>query len=101
MRTFFLVIFLLSISVNSTIADSDLERSNLSKLASEIDFLIDRVDKIRRTPITNQRLIFNYAYLKSDLLKIRAGINDHLSKSIASGRRIEPLMGDYQNGVHQ
>ena len=100
MRTFILVILLLSLPVNPTIADSDLERNNLSKLASEIDFLLDHVDKIRHTPITDQRLIFNYDYLKSDLLKIRAGINDHLNKSLASGRRIEPLMGDYQKGVH-
>ncbi len=100
MRAFFLVIFLLSITVNSATADSDLERSNLSKLASEIDFLINRVDKIQHTPNTDQRLIFNYQYLKTDLLKIRAGINDHLSKSLASGRSIEPLMGVYQKEVH-
>jgi len=99
MRICLLLVMLLPFT-QTVFADGDLERSNLEKFVAEIDFLIERVDQIQQTPISDQRIIFNYQYLRSDLQKIKAGIRDHLNRSLATGRRIKPLKGDYEKGVH-
>ena len=90
----------LSTTPLSAISDSDLERSNLAKLINEIDFLVQRVDRFSQVPTSDQRIKFSYSILKSDLLKIKSGLNQHIAKSLDTGRYIEPLSGYYNQGVH-
>ena len=83
--------------MNPLFADVDLERSNLSKLVEEIDYLITRVDDIQQDAPSKQRIKFHYDTLKYDLNLIRVGINDHISQSLKAGRDLKPLTGQYHD----
>jgi len=102
MRIVATTLFSIALSMTSlgAISDSDLERSNLSKLINEIDFLVQRVERFSQEPTSDQRIKFSYSILKSDLLKIRSGLNQHIAKALDTGRYIEPLSGHYNQGVH-
>ena len=89
--------FLLILFINPVNADADLERSNLSKLIQEIEYLMTRVDDIKHDSPVNQRITFHYDTLKDDLNMIRIGINDHISQSLRAGRDIKPLSGQYHD----
>ena len=89
--------FLLILFINPVNADADLERSNLSKLIQEIEYLMTRVDDIQHDAPVNQRITFHYDTLKDDLNMIRIGINDHISQSLRAGRDIKPLSGQYHD----
>jgi len=90
-------VFLLTLFINPVNADADLERSNLSKLVEEIDYLMIRVDGIQQDAPENQRVSFHYDTLKDDLNMIRVGINDHISQSLKAGRDLKPLSGQYRD----
>ena len=87
----------LMLFMNPLFADTDLERSNLSKLVEEIDYLITRVDDIQQDAPAKQRIKFHYDMLKDDLNLIRVGINDHISQSLKAGRDLKPLTGQYHD----
>jgi RAQPRD family integrative conjugative element protein len=87
----------LMLFINPLFADADLERSNLSKLDQEIDYLITRVDDIQQDAPAKQRIKFHYDMLKDDLNLIRVGINDHISQSLKAGRDLKPLTGQYHD----
>ena len=90
-------VLLLTLFINPVYADADLERSNLSKLIQEIEYLMTRVDDIQQDAPLNQRIIFHYDTLKDDLNIIRAGINDHIQQSLKAGRDLKPLSGQYHD----
>lgn len=99
MRNKFLKFTLLILLINPPLvsASNEIERSNLAKLISEIDFLIKRVETIKKDVDNKQKLKFHYNYLSEDLTKIKQGINDHLKESIESTREIEPLNSHYHS----
>ncbi len=91
-----LILVVLALWVPATAgADADVERANLAKLSAEIEFLIRRVDEIKRHPSDSQRWVFDYESLKSDLRKIRNGVDTYIDRSIQDGRNITPLKGHY------
>jgi len=87
--------FLLIVFINPLYANDELERSNLSKLVQEIDYLMTRVDDIQQDAPINQRITFHYDTLKNDLNMIRVGIIDHINQSLKAGRDLKPLSGQY------
>ena len=92
----FSLLFLLQ---SPLLADADLERTNLAKLVHEIDFLIHRVDQIKRGSGDHQNLKFHYNILAEDLKKVRAGINSHINQTLHAGRIIKPLTGHYLKSI--
>jgi len=93
-------IFLLLIISNGAVADTDIDNSNLAKLASELDFLMNRVDQIEREASKTSKTKFHYSLLKHDLKLIKMGINDHIQKNLSSSRKIESLSIHY-HGVQK
>jgi RAQPRD family integrative conjugative element protein len=79
-------------------ASDGLERSNLAKLVLEINFLISRVDQVKKEAPEEQRVRFHYDSLKTDLYKIRSGIYDHINQTLKAGRDLKPLSGHYHGG---
>ena len=87
--------FLLIVFINPLYANDELERSNLSKLVQEIDYLMTRVDDIQQDAPTKQRITFHYDTLKNDLNMISVGIIDHINQSLKAGRDLKSLSGQY------
>ena len=90
-------VFFLSLWLSPSWADADLERRNLAKLVQEIDFLMRRVDQIKQEKSSDQRVRFHYERLNQDLNKIRSGIDDHMTRSLQAGRKMNPLTGQYHD----
>lgn len=78
------------------VSATDLERSRLAELVSEIDFLQKRVEEIRVDAPERNRLRFQYEDLKHDLALMRKGISDYIDADIREGRDITPLKGSYR-----
>lgn len=96
MKIHFIALLLVLISSSVYADQAEIERENLVKLVTEIDFLIDRVERVKHQGFDQSRLKFNYQALSDDLILIRGGINDHLIGSLRSGRVIEALNGNYR-----
>ena len=96
MKKYFIALFLIFMSTGVGADQAEIERQNLAKLVTEIDFLIARVEQIKHQRFEQSRLIFNYQTLSDDLSLIRSGINDFLKGSLNQGRVIEPLKGNYR-----
>ena len=47
--------------------------------------------------IKNQRIVFHYDWLRSDINHIQDGINEKLNQTNLAPRVIPPIKGDYQN----
>ncbi len=96
MKHFFkLIIFSLCCLSTPLHASEDIERTNLAKIISEVDFLLQRVEKIKHEAAHNQRIRFHYDDLKNDLKVIRSGVSAYINADINNGRVINPLNGNY------
>ena len=73
-----------------------MEREQLAALARQLD-LIDRLAEhaANTAPQERARYHFDYARLRADLQRIRAGVQDYLVPQRAQPRDPVPLTGDY------
>ena len=81
----------------ATAADSlASEREHLAALARQLD-LIDRLAEhaAHTAPQERARYHFDYAQLRADLERVRAGLQDYLVPQRAQPRDPVPLAGDY------
>lgn len=72
------------------------EREQLAALARQLD-LIDRLAEhaANTAPQERARYHFDYAQLRADLKRVRAGLEDYLVPQRAQPRDPVPLAGDY------
>ena len=72
------------------------EREQLAALARQLD-LIDRLAEhaANTAPQERARYHFDYAQLRADLERVRAGLQDYLVPQRAQPRDPVPLAGDY------
>ncbi len=90
---------LLAVSLSAmqpAIADDTPEREQLAALARQLD-LIDRLAEhaANSAPQERARYHFDYARLRADLKRVRAGLQDYLVPQRAQPRDPVPLVGDY------
>lgn len=73
-----------------------MEREQLAALARQLD-LIDRLAEhaAHTAPQERARYHFDYARLRADLKRVRAGLQDYLVPQRAQPRDPVPLAGDY------
>lgn len=77
-------------------ADDTPEREQLAALARQLD-LLDRLAEhaTNTAPQYRSRYNFDYARLRTDLKRVRAGVQDYLVPRRAQPRDSVPLTGDY------
>ncbi|WP_438839674.1 RAQPRD family integrative conjugative element protein [Aromatoleum toluclasticum] len=77
-------------------ADDTPEREQLAALARQFD-LIDRLAEhaTNTAPQSRRRYHFDYARLRADLKRVRAGVQDYLVPQRAQPRDPVSLTGDY------
>ncbi|MCK9988818.1 MAG: hypothetical protein AzoDbin1_05290 [Azoarcus sp.] len=77
-------------------ADDTPEREQLAALARQLD-LIERIAEhaTNIAPQSRSRYHFDYARLRTDLKRVRAGVQDYLVPQRAQPRDPVPLTGDY------
>ena len=83
-------------ALQPAIADDNPEREQLATLARQLN-LIDRLAEhaANTAPQGRARYHFDYARLRADLERIRAGLQDYLVPQRAQPRDPVPLAGDY------
>ena len=76
--------------------DASAEHEQLATLARQLD-LIDRLAEhaASTAPQARARYHFDYARLRADLQRVRAGLQDYLVPQRAQPRDPVPLAGDY------
>ena len=76
--------------------DASAEHEQLATLARQLD-LIDRLAEhaASTAPQARARYHFDYARLRADLTRVRAGLQDYLVPQRAQPRDPVPLAGDY------
>ncbi|MFU7488811.1 RAQPRD family integrative conjugative element protein [Pseudomonas aeruginosa] len=87
---------LLMASPAPVLASEVIEREQLAALARQLD-LIDRLAEhaANTAPQERARYHFDYARLRADLKRVRAGLQDYLVPQRAQPRDPVPLAGDY------
>ena len=76
--------------------DASAEHEQLAALARQLD-LIDRLTEhaAKTAPQDRARYHFDYARLRADLNRVRAGLQDYLVPQRAQPRDPVPMAGDY------
>jgi RAQPRD family integrative conjugative element protein len=77
-------------------ADGDAERERLAAVVRQLDTLDDVLNSGADQPRHDGRYYFDYARLREDLARVRAGIRDYLTPQRAQPRDPVPLLGDYR-----
>ena len=77
-------------------ADAGGEREALARLAHEIEALEPLIREAEAQAPSQARIRFRYDWLRLDLQRVAAGIEEHLAAPRAEPRAIEPLRGDYR-----
>ena len=83
-------------AMQPAIADDTPEREQLAALTRQLD-LIDRLAEhaAHTAPQERARYHFDYARLRADLNRVRAGLQDYLVPQRAQPRDPVPMAGDY------
>jgi RAQPRD family integrative conjugative element protein len=84
--------------INTSSLAGEQERSDLAKVAKEIDFLVQQVERIKSNATTHQqsRIVFHHDGLIRDLYRIKEGISDYISLELRHGNQVTPLDGRYR-----
>ena len=77
-------------------ADANAEREALARLIHEIEALTPLVDTAKSQASPDARIRFRYDWLRQDLARIRAGIQQHIDAPRVEPRTFPPLRGDYR-----
>lgn len=77
------------------VADDELERERLARIAGEIEQVQLMVADAEKVAPTGQRVKFRYDWLQRDLELLRAGVTNHVDAP-RQPRPVSPLRGDYR-----
>ena len=77
-------------------ADADAEREALARLIHEIEALAPLIETAESQASPDARIRFRYDWLRQDLERIRAGIQEHIDAPRTEPRTFPPLRGDYR-----
>lgn len=77
-------------------ADPDAEREALARLIHEIEALAPLIETAESQASPDTRIRFRYDWLRQDLERIRAGIQEHIDAPRTEPRTFPPLRGDYR-----
>lgn len=77
-------------------ADGDGERAVLARLSHELSALESLIAEAEAQATPDARIKFQYAWLRQDVQRVRAGIQDHVDVPRAEPRTLAPLRGDYR-----
>ena len=78
------------------VAEPDAERETLARLVHELELLRSLVDQSEATADPDARIRFRYDWLRSDLDRVREGIEEHIDAPRSEPRKVAPLRGDYR-----
>ena len=81
---------------NIAFADPDAEREALARLIHEIKALEPLIATAESQATPDARIRFRYDWLRQDLERIRAGVQEHIDAPRNEPRRVPPLRGDYR-----
>lgn len=83
--------------LSSSAGDESIERERLTAVLRELD-AIERLTRESElaAPTSGTRYHFDYARLRADLARVRAGIEDYLVPVRAQPRDPQALQGDYR-----
>lgn len=76
-------------------ADTATERRELAGLIHELEHLESLVRRAEAAADSTERLHFQYAWLRSDLARVKAGVREYLETVPLAPRKVPPLAGDY------
>ena len=76
-------------------ASTALENANLALVVRQLQAVYPLIYKAQQQANPNAREQFHYAWLRGDLGKIIAGINQKLKPQPIEPRKITPIKGDY------
>jgi len=82
--------------LQSAMADPDAERETLARLIHEIEALEPLIATAESQASPDARIRFRYDWLRQDLERIRAGIQEHIDAPRNEPRQVPPLRGDYR-----
>ena len=77
-------------------ADPDAERESLARLIHEIEALAPLIETAESQASPDARIRFRYDWLRQDIERIRAGIQEHIDAPRTEPRTFPPLRGDYR-----
>ena len=78
------------------VADTDGEREALARLIHEIEALSPLIETAESQASPDTRIRFRYDWMREDLKRIRAGIQEHIDAPRTEPRMFPPLRGDYR-----
>lgn len=77
-------------------ADGDSERERLAAVVRQLETLDYLLEGGADEPRHGERYYFDYARLREDLARVRAGIREYLAPQRAQPRDPVPLLSDYR-----
>ena len=78
------------------LADPDAEREALARPIHEIEALQALIATAESQALPDARIRFRYDWLRQDLERTRAGIQEHIDAPRNEPRKLPPLRGDYR-----
>lgn len=84
------------ISTSPAGADADAEREALARLIHEIEALEPLIATAESQADPDARVRLRYDWLRQDLKRITAGVQDHIDAPRNAPRPVPPLRGDYR-----
>lgn len=78
-----------------SLADGEAERTELARLIHEIERLELVIEQAEQAAESAERVHFQYAWLRTDLARVKAGIREYLESVPITPRTVIPLAGDY------
>ena len=83
-------------TASSVLADADAEREALARLIHELETLEQLIRYAQSQANPDARIRFRYDWLRQDLARMRAGVQEHIDAPRAEPRTFPPLSGDYR-----
>jgi RAQPRD family integrative conjugative element protein len=77
-------------------ADADGERAALARIIHELQAIDPLITEAASQSNPDARVRFQYDWLRQDLARIRAGIQEHIDAPRSEPRTFPPLRGDYR-----
>ena len=82
--------------VTPALADVDAERESLARFIHELGTLEPLIRSAESQANPDARIRFRYDWLRQDLARVRAGVQEHIDAPRAEPRTFLPLRGDYR-----
>jgi RAQPRD family integrative conjugative element protein len=80
----------------SPVFAADKERDALAKILREITVINQLLDVAEVNKNPDQRITFEYDYLRNDLEQIKLGIRQYMTDDLSMPKTIPALSGDYR-----